>query len=136
MEFRLDIPVRFNDIDQAGIVYYPTFFHYYHQTFEDFFAATGATPFPEIIGERRVGFPTVHVEGDFDAPIRYGDLLSVTLSIPRVGKSSVDFQFRATTGAAEPLRQVGRGLVTKVCVSLDTLAPCPIHNCPNCGASE
>ena len=123
MEFQLDIPVRFNDIDGAGIVYYPTFFHYCHLTFEEFFAATGVTPYPQLVAERRIGFPTVRVEGNFDAPIRYGDSLTVALSIPRVGNSSVDFQFQATTGAPERLRSAGSARVTKVCVDLDTLAP-------------
>ena len=67
MEFRLDIPVRFNDIDGAGSVDSPTLSHYYHLTF---------------------GFPTVHVEGDFDAPVRHGDSLTVALSVPRAGSSS------------------------------------------------
>ena len=35
--FSHTFPVRFADVDHAGIVYYPRFFHYFHAAFEEFF---------------------------------------------------------------------------------------------------
>ena len=37
MAFRAPINVCFSDIDNAGIVYYPRFMHYFHLAMEEFF---------------------------------------------------------------------------------------------------
>ena len=37
MPFEFATPVRFADVDHAGIVYYPRFFHYFHMAFEELF---------------------------------------------------------------------------------------------------
>lgn len=121
MEFTQEIPIRFADVDAAGIVYYPRFFHYYHQAFEDFFGATHGTPYSEWLSSRRVGFPTAHVEADFNAPLRYGDSLHVAVTVPRVGNRSLDFRFEARSGKTEP---AASAVITKVCVDMDSLKPC------------
>ena len=36
MPFRKPIKVGFGDIDNAGIVYYPWFMHYFHLAIEEF----------------------------------------------------------------------------------------------------
>jgi 4-hydroxybenzoyl-CoA thioesterase len=47
MKFSAEFSVRFGEIDQARVVYYPRFFHYFHQTFEEWFArALGVSYFP------------------------------------------------------------------------------------------
>ncbi len=80
--------VRFNEVDAAGIVYYPRFFDYFHMAFEDFFGAATGVPYHEWITERRIGWPTVHIECDYRAPLRYGDAFEVAVSFPKVGRSS------------------------------------------------
>ena len=39
MPFRAPIKVCFSDIDNAGIVYYPRFTHYFHLAMEEFFSS-------------------------------------------------------------------------------------------------
>ena len=119
MEFRYQKPIHFNDIDHVGIVYYPTYFHYYHVAFEEFFGATHGLPYPQWLNERKIGFPTVHVEGDFKAPLRYGDKPLVVVTIARIGTSSVDFHFRIRKDDTE----VSEARVTKACVDLETMQP-------------
>lgn len=80
--------VRFNEVDAAGIVFYPRFFDYFHMAFEDFFGAATGVPYHVWIKERRIGWPTVHVECDYRAPLRYGDAFEVAVSFPKVGRSS------------------------------------------------
>ena len=115
MQFRQEVPIRFGDIDEAGIVYYPRFFHYYHCAFEDFFAAAHGTPYSQWLAKRRVGFPTVHLESDFSAPLRYGDALEITVTVPRLGRRSVDFLFQAQVAN----EVVGWSRETKACVDMD-----------------
>ena len=121
-QFIKNISIRFGDIDQAGIVYYPRIFHYYHYAFEDFFEAAHGTPYPDWIHKRRTGFPTVHVEADFLCPLRYGDALDIAVTTPRLGRRSVDFHFQVRQ--AETVAAWAR--VTKACVDMDELSPMDI----------
>ena len=70
--FRRPHPVRFADVDAAGIVYYPRLLDYCHLTFEDFFEGAGERSYSSWIREARIGFPTVHLEVDFRRPVEYG----------------------------------------------------------------
>jgi 4-hydroxybenzoyl-CoA thioesterase len=92
MPFRTQVPVRFGDVDHAGIVYYPKFFIYFHEAFEDFFDENGHA-YHALLNQRRVGFPTVHIETDYKLPLRYGDALDIELSVPKLGNSSATFRY-------------------------------------------
>lgn len=95
--------IRFDDVDGAGIVYYPQFFHLCHAAFEDFFDTAAPISYPQLISERRLGFPTVAIDSQFTAPLKYGDSAVVSLSVGKIGRSSVVFAFdikRKRDGAA------------------------------------
>jgi 4-hydroxybenzoyl-CoA thioesterase len=92
MPFRTSVPVRFGDVDHAGIVFYPQFFIYFHEAFERFFDDAGFA-YHRLIGERRVGFPTVHIDADYQQPLKYGDGLDLELSVPRIGARSATFRY-------------------------------------------
>jgi 4-hydroxybenzoyl-CoA thioesterase len=90
--YRTSIPVRFGDVDHAGIVYYPKYFIYFHEAFEDFFNDNGE-PYQKTLDEKGVGFPTVHIETDYKAPLRYGDSLDLEMTVRRVGNKSATFHY-------------------------------------------
>ena len=113
------VPVRFAEIDRAGIVYYPRFFHYLHVAFEEFFADRVGVPYPEMIDRRRVGFPTVHAECDYRKPLRYGDRLRIGVAVERIGRTSVTFRYRIRTGRGP----AAEARTTVVCVDLDSFRP-------------
>lgn len=95
MSFQFATPVRFSDVDHAGIVYYPRFFHLFHVAFEELWRARiGARAYAELIDRDRVGFPAVHAECDFTAPLRFGDTAVIDVSIARLGKTSITFHYR------------------------------------------
>jgi 4-hydroxybenzoyl-CoA thioesterase len=119
MPFRTAIDVRFGDCDPAGIVYYPTLYHYCHVAFEECWAGALGVTYPELVVARRLGVPTVHVETDFLEPIRYGDRVEMSVSVGRVGSTSVVFAFEGSVGGRVCLRSTH----TKVCVNLDSLSP-------------
>jgi 4-hydroxybenzoyl-CoA thioesterase len=85
--------IRFDDVDGAGIVYYPQFFHLCHAAFEDFFDTAAPVSYPELVRDRRLGFPTVHIESTFKAPLVYGDVAIVELTVKDLGKTSVTFGY-------------------------------------------
>ncbi len=92
MAYRTSIKVRFGDVDHAGIVYYPHFYIYFHEAFEDFFDAVGLS-YHDLLDVRRVGFPTVHVSTDYRQPLRYGDSLDIELTVPRLSRRSATFRY-------------------------------------------
>ena len=116
--------VRFDDVDGAGIVYYPQYFHLCHEAFEDFFDTAASIPYSELIRERRLGFPTVAIESSFSAPLSYGDVAVVELSVEQLGITSATFTYR--------IRRRRDGVacfsatVTTVLIDLDSQKPQPI----------
>ncbi len=93
--FSHSFPVRFADVDHAGIVYYPRFFDYFHAAFEEFFRRRmGARPYVDLLDRRRIGLPAVRSECDFRLPLRFGDQVRVDMSIDRLGHKSIDFRYR------------------------------------------
>lgn len=116
------LPVRFAEIDRAGIVYYPRFFHYLHVAFEEFFADRVGTPYPEMLDRRRVGFPTVRAECEYRSPLKYGDRIRIRVGVERIGRTSVVFLYRVRT--ARGLSAEAR--ITTVCVDMDDFRPRPL----------
>jgi 4-hydroxybenzoyl-CoA thioesterase len=85
--------IRFDDVDGAGIVYYPQFFHLCHAAFEDFFDTAAPVSYPAMVGERKLGFPTVALQSTFKAPLAYGDVAIVELTVRELGETSVTFAY-------------------------------------------
>lgn len=114
--FCCELPVRFSDIDHAGIVYYPRFFHMFHVAFEELWRArVGGRAYAELIDRDRIGFPAVRAECSFAAPLRFGDTAAIEVTIARMGTSSITFRYRIFR--AEPRTLSAEGTV--VCAVVD-----------------
>lgn len=88
--YRTEIRVRFGDCDPAGIVFYPRYLEIFNDLVEDWCRDELQFSFPDLITQRGWGLPTAHLEVDFLAPSRFGDVLCATLRVVKVGKSSVN----------------------------------------------
>ncbi len=118
MAFEYDIPVRFDDVDFAQIVYYPRFLHYFHLAFEEFFTQAGH-PFHVVLGDEGTGWPMAHIETSFKKPVRFGDTVRVRMDVLRVGKSSTTMRYRVTkVGESEICAEA---VSTFVCVRIESL---------------
>ena len=117
MAFRAPIKVCFSDIDNAGIVYYPRFMHYFHLAMEEFFSAVFGMDYSEVLHERNVACPAVHLESDFMRRIRYGDTIEMEVKILKTGGSSITWGY---TGYISGDDIVVEGRVVTVCVETDT----------------
>jgi 4-hydroxybenzoyl-CoA thioesterase len=116
--------IRFDDVDGAGIVYYPQFFHLCHGAFEDFFDTAAPISYPTLVKEKRLGFPTVAITSEFKAPLSYGDVAVVALTVRKIGRSSVVIGYdirRKRDGAL-----TFHADITTVLVDLDSLKPVEI----------
>jgi 4-hydroxybenzoyl-CoA thioesterase len=93
LSFSAEFDVRFGDIDQAHVVYYPRFFHYFHQAFERWFGEALGVTYPQLVNDHRIGFPSVRVETEFMSPLRYGDRQRITLDIDDIGRRSLTIRY-------------------------------------------
>ncbi len=119
MSFRASIRVCFGDIDNAGIVYYPRFMHYFHLALEEFFAAEMGIDYADVLHKRNVSLPTVHLESDFRRKLRYGDRISMEVRIMDIGKTSITWGYRGyRRNGREEIVVEGKNIT--VCVRTDT----------------
>lgn len=88
--FRTTLPLRFAHCDPAGIAYYPRYFELCDAAIEDWTAAVLGISRREMHVDRGLGLPTVTLTADFAVPSRLGDMLDFTVTVTRVGRSSVD----------------------------------------------
>jgi len=119
--FHTEILVRFAVLYPAGIAYYPNLVNFLHEAFEDFFAGHVGRPYPEMFRDG-IGTPTVRLEMEFLAPVRYGDRVRVGVTVERVGGTSVTVLYH---GSVEG-RPVFRARNTMVVVEMKDFRPVPI----------
>jgi len=120
--FTFTTPVRFSDVDHAGIVYYPRFFHLFHLAFEELWRVRlGARAYVDLLDQDRVGFPAVRAECDFVAPLRFGESAEIELTVARLGGRSITFHYRVFR-AAEPGRDRALAADGKVVCAVTDLA--------------
>lgn len=110
-------------LDGANIAYYPRIYDLAHRFFEEAWEPMCGVSYPEMINNRKIGFPVVHVETDFIAPLRYGDIIHATIAIKRVGTSSVTWNYRLYN-QDETLLWVSSQVT--VCVDMDSLESQPV----------
>ena len=118
MPFRALIKVCFSDIDNAGIVYYPRFMHYFHLAMEEFFANEMGVEYADVLHQHNLSLPTVHLESDFRRRLCYGDRISMEVRVIHIGQSSVTWGYRGYRGDDEEMVVEGQNVT--VCVKTDT----------------
>lgn len=118
MSFSTTRPLRFGDCDPSGIAYFPRYLDILVGVLEEFFADLGA-PWPAMIGERRIGTPTVRLDLTFVRPGLHGATLAFTIRIRAVGRTSLDLDHRVES-AGETLWTARHRVVA---TSLDTHRP-------------
>lgn len=116
------LQVRFGHVDPAGIVYFPRIYDYLHDVFEEVWEKHVGQRYYHLLLEKRIGFPLVHSEVDFKAPLRFGDRPVVAVSCYKLGRSSLGLRyvFSLADQVCVDARQVTS------CVDLENMAPIPI----------
>ena len=90
------VPVRWGDVDAAGIVFYPRFFEWYDLGCEALFAALGL-PWPELFPAHGiVGVPILESGSRFLSPARYGDTLEVRAVVAWVKDRTFRMEYEIT----------------------------------------
>jgi len=113
--------VRFGHCDPAGIVFYPRYFEMLNAVVEDWFNEGLGVDYAVLLGQRRVGMPTVRFEVDFKRISRMGDVLVQRIRVQKLGRTSLilNVDFEGPDGPRVSFVQV------LVCTSLETHQPIP-----------
>ena len=112
-QFSQDRVVEFAETDMAGIVHFSNFFRYMEACEHAFFRSLDIELHRSEPGGAMSGWARVHAECDYREPLRYQDLVRVSLVVTgKTGSTlSYDFAFAKVAGA-ELGREVARGRLT------------------------
>lgn len=114
MSYEYNWKIRFDDIDRAGVLFYPELFRASHRAVEDYMEDIGFQ-FGEIV-EEGWGMPVVHAEAEYHIPLRYGDLVRIEVTADP-GETSIHFDVIGYTDNDEVAFEVGE---THVTVDMET----------------
>lgn len=114
--------VRFQDVDAAGIVFFPRVLEYASDAYIGMLTARGIH-LPKAIDAGGYRIPLVHAEADYMAPMRFGDPIRVEVVALDIGRSSfrVGYRLRHEDGRAAAVGQTAH-----VCVGLPGFSSIPI----------
>ncbi|OHC62982.1 MAG: hypothetical protein A3H93_09845 [Rhodocyclales bacterium RIFCSPLOWO2_02_FULL_63_24] len=96
--FECDKLIRFHHCDPAGIVFYPQYFVLFNELVEDWFNQGLGIDFARFHVEKGLGVPMGSIECKFLSPSKVGETLRLSLSIKRIGKSSLELHVRGSSG--------------------------------------
>lgn len=96
MSFQIKRRIRFADVDPAGIVFYPRYFEMVNEIVEDWFDRRLESNFYQMTQLRKHGVPAAHIEIDFVSPSILYEEITLTLSVQKLGTSSVTLNLAAS----------------------------------------
>jgi acyl-CoA thioester hydrolase len=107
--FRCTRLVEFNDTDMAGIAHFTAFFRWMEEAETAFLRSRGLTVLGVWHGEK-VSLPRVAASCDYSSPARFGDELSVMVTVEKLGRTSLTYAFDFFKGDDA----IARGHITAV----------------------
>jgi len=116
-QFKIRRLVEFSDTDMAGIVHHAVFYRYMEAAEHAFFRSLGLSVAPPKTPES-VGWPRVHTEADFAAPLRFEDEVEVHLLVAEKKSKALTYAFRLRRLNGPVAIEVARGKITVVCVKM------------------
>ena len=103
--------VEFCETDMAGIVHFANFYRWMEQVEHDFFRSLGLSIVRHLSDGSTIGWPRVTAQCRFESPARYEDVLTVRLTVQRIGVKSITYDVTIRNGD----RTVARGSMKTVC---------------------
>ena len=108
--FRTSRRIEFADTDMAGIVHFANFFRFMEAAEVEFLRSRGLSVIMLWEGQR-ISFPRVGASCDYLRPIRFEDMVDITVSLQRLGRKSVTYAFEFLLGD----QLAARGQLSSVC---------------------
>ncbi len=117
--FEWSRPVEFYETDLAGMAHFSNFYRWMEAAEHAFLSSLGVD-----FSVPALGFPRVNASADFKKPIRFGDLLRVSVEVFEVRNSAICYRFEIRVNDHDDLCATGE--MTTVCVDAQTTQPIPI----------
>ncbi len=117
------VPIRFSHCDPAGIVYFPHYFSMFNDATEAWFADGLGIDYRDMIENRRRGMPRAHASCDFVRPATMGDVLTLSLRVTEVGRTSFKVEIVGEVDGTHCLT----GRLAIVSTSLEDHRPVPLE---------
>jgi YbgC/YbaW family acyl-CoA thioester hydrolase len=95
--FARELSIRFQDVDAAGIIFYPNVLALCHDVYVDFLAAHGS-PLHEALKTPTWIAPIRHAEADYFRPLRFGDRVTIAIALAHVEPSEVTLGYQVAKG--------------------------------------
>src|SRR6187551_690769 len=105
--------IRFQDIDAAGIIFYPRVLEMFHDTYGAFLAFAGA-PLPEVLRSGTWLAPVRHAEADYFKPLRFGDPVQIEICRAFVQETEATLGYRIARAEGGEVCVVGQVVHTFV----------------------
>lgn len=106
--------VEFRDTDAAGIVHFSAFFPIMESVEHEFLRSIGVAILPAHDAADLLTWPRVAAACDYLGPVRFEDMLDISLFVERVGTSSVHYRHQIQCDS----RPVAVGRISAVCCRL------------------
>jgi YbgC/YbaW family acyl-CoA thioester hydrolase len=108
--FRTTRRIEFADTDMAGIVHFANFFRFMEAAEVEFLRSRGLSVVLHWEG-REMSFPRVAASCDYLRPLRFQDVVDISVSLARLGSKSITYAFEFFLGT----ELVARGQISSVC---------------------
>ena len=115
--------IRFADCDPHGDAHYPRIIALCERVYEEWVERAWGIDFAAMIVGRGIGTPSVELTCRFLGPLRFGDLLDLSIDVVRLGRSSATLRFTGAV-AGEPRLALEIVIVT-VATALNRAVPLP-----------
>ena len=120
--FQVIEPVRWSDVDAAGVVYFGAFVRFFEIAEEELFRAAGM-PYGALFERCDCWLPRVKYACEFRAPARLGEELQVSAWVKRRGRKSISLAFAVEKSDAT---RVADCEIVLVCVDRATFRAKPV----------
>ncbi|HKY36026.1 MAG TPA: thioesterase family protein [Polyangiaceae bacterium] len=105
--------IRFQDIDAAGIIFYPRVLEMFHDAYVAFLAFAGC-PLPDVLKSGSWLAPVRHAEADYFKPLRFGDEVTIEICRAHLAESEATLGYRIVRLEREEVCAVGQVVHTFV----------------------
>lgn len=113
-DFEWSRPVEFYETDLAGIAHFSNFYRWMESAEHAFLREQGIE-----LHDGEIGWPRVNAAADFKKPIKFGDLVRVSVLVAEIRTRSIRYTFEFRVNEDDAIHATGE--VTAVCVELATM---------------
>src|ERR1041384_35639 len=85
--------VEFSDTDMAGIMHFANYFRFMESTEHAFFRSLGMSIMGGEVDGVKIGWPRVHAECDYLAPLYFEDEVKIELSLRAINRRTIEYAF-------------------------------------------